>query len=211
MKLYYIPAACSLSPHIVANELELDIEFVRVNFKDHKTEGGQDYYDINPNGYIPALDVGNGAMLFEGPAIVQYMADLKPQSGLASANGTFERYKLQEMLSFLSTEIHKGFIPLLYAKQAGAYLETATPKLEKRYAWIDNLLASQRFLMGENFTVADAYLFALTSWGQASWLKSYYGADIHFDDLLNLRGWYERVKERDAVKQSILEEGLSLS
>ncbi|MBB4321377.1 glutathione S-transferase [Agrobacterium tumefaciens] len=91
MKLYYMPAACSLSPHIVANELELDIEFVRVNFKDHKTEGGQDYYDINPNGYIPALDVGNGAMLFEGPAIVQYMADLKPQSGLAPANGTFER------------------------------------------------------------------------------------------------------------------------
>lgn len=210
MKLYYMPAACSLSPHIVANELGLDIEFIRVNHNDHKTETGQDYYKVNPHGYIPALELEDGSMLFEGPVIVQYLADLKPEKGLAPPNGTFERYKLQEMLSFLSTEVHKGFIPLLYAKQAGSYLETAKPKLEKRYLWINDLLASRPFLMGETFTVADAYLFALTSWGQAPWLKSYYNADIHFDGLRNLEDWYGRMRERSAVKTSILEEGLSL-
>jgi glutathione S-transferase len=210
MKLYYMPAACSLSPHIVANELELDIEFVRVNFSDHRTAAGRDYYEINPHGYIPALDLGDGRMLFEGPAIVQYLADLKPERGLAPPNGTFERYKLQEMLSFLSTEIHKGFIPLLYSKQAGTYLDMAKPKLEKRYAWIDDLLSSRRYVMGSMFTVADAYLFALTSWGQASWFKSFYNADIQFEELQNLKAWYERIQKRNSVRQSIVEEGLPL-
>ncbi|KQO76037.1 glutathione binding-like protein [Rhizobium sp. Leaf262] len=210
MKLYYMPAACSLAPHIVANELGLDVEYVRVNNNDHTTEEGQNFYTVNPHGYIPALELSDGNVLCEGPAIVQYLADLKPELGLAPANGTFKRYQLQEMLSFLSTEIHKGFIPLIYARLAGDYIETARPKLEKRYAWINEHLSEKPFLMGDNFTVADAYLFALTGWGQAPWLKSYYNTPIYFDRLENLQRWYERVKSRGAVQKSILQEGLDL-
>ncbi|WP_332302933.1 glutathione transferase GstA [Rhizobium sp. GR12] len=211
MKLYYMPAACSLSPHIVANELGLDIEFVKVDHNDHTTEHGLNFYNVNPHGYIPALEFDDGRVLREGPAIVQYLADQKPEKGLVPANGTFERYKLQEMLSYLSTEIHKGFIPLLYACLAGDYIETARPKLEKRYAWINDHLADKQFLMGDKFTVTDAYLFALTGWGQAPWLKSYYNAPIRFDGLHNLKAWYERVKIREAVQTSILQEGLDLN
>ncbi|MCZ7482728.1 MULTISPECIES: glutathione transferase GstA [Rhizobium/Agrobacterium group] len=210
MKLYFMPAACSLSPHIVANELGLDVEFIKVDQNDRTTDQGKNFYNINPHGYIPALELEDGNVLREGPVIVQYLADQKPEAGLAPANGTFARYRLQEMLSFLSTEIHKGFIPLLYARQAGDYIETARPKLEKRFAWINEHLADKDFLMGDRFTVADAYLFALAGWGQAPWLKSYYNAPIHFDHLHNLQAWYSRVKGREAVQKSILQEGLEL-
>ncbi len=209
MKLYYLPASCSLSPHIVVNELGLDVELIKVDHTSHKTETGLNFYDINPHGYVPLLEFADGNLLREGPAIVQYLADLRPESGLAAAAGTMERYKLQEMLGFLSTEIHKGFIPLLYARLAGNYVETARPKLEARYQWINEHLADRPFLMGERFTVADAYLFALTGWGQAAWLKSYYNAGIHFDGLRNLEAWYERMRQRDAVRKSIEEEGLA--
>jgi len=209
VKLYYLPASCSLSPHIVINELGLDVDVIKVDHASHKTETGLDFYDINPHGYVPLLDLGDGNLLREGPAIVQYLADLKPEAGLAAAPGTMERYRLQEMLGFLSTEIHKGFIPLLYARLAGDYVETARPKLEKRYQWIDAHLADRPFLMGDRFTVADAYLFALTGWGQAPWLKSYYKAGIHFDGLHNLEAWYRRMRQREAVQKSIAEEGLA--
>ncbi|WP_112605661.1 glutathione transferase GstA [Rhizobium sp. WW22] len=209
MKLYYLPASCSLSPHIVINELGLDVDLIKVDHASHKTETGLDFYDINPHGYVPLLDLGDGNLLREGPAIVQYLADLKPEAGLAAAPGTMERYRLQEMLGFLSTEIHKGFIPLLYARLAGNYVETARPKLEKRYQWIDAHLADRTFLMGDRFTVADAYLFALTGWGQAPWLKSYCKASIHFDGLRNLEAWYGRMRQREAVQKSIAEEGLA--
>lgn len=211
MKLYYMPAACSLASHIAANELGLDVEFIKVDHTDQSTESGQNLRRINPHGYIPALELDDGRLLCEGPAILQYLADRKPDLGLVPANGTFERYKLQEMLNFLSTEIHKGFIPLLYLEAAGGDVETARPKLEKRYAWIDTHLAAKTFLMGETFTVADAYLFALTGWGQAPWLTSYYNAPIRFDGLQNLEAWYRRVKSRNAVRRSIEEEGLALN
>lgn len=211
MKLYYMPASCSLSPHIVINELGLDVELIKVDHASHKTETGLDFHDINPHGYVPALELDDGNILREGPAIVQYLADLKPDSGLAAVAGTLERYRLQEMLGFLSTEIHKGFTPLLYARLAGNYVETARPKLEKRYQWINEHLADRTFLMGDAFSVADAYLFALTGWGQASWLKSYYKAGIHFDDLHNLEAWYARMRQREAVRKSIEEEGLAFN
>ncbi|KAA1178901.1 glutathione S-transferase [Rhizobium tropici] len=209
MKLYYMPASCSLSPHIVINELGLEVELIKVDHTNHKTEAGLDFYGVNPHGYVPVFELADGNRLREGPAIVQYLADLKPEAGLAPAAGTMARYRLQEMLGFLSTEIHKGFIPLLYARLAGGYVETARPKLEKRFQWIDVHLAHRLFLMGENFTVADAYLFALTGWGQADWLKSYYKAGIHFDELDHLKAWYLRMRQRDAVRKSIAEEGLA--
>lgn len=211
MKLYYKPGACSLSPHIVANELGLNVEFIKVDLKDHVTEEGKNFYKVNPHGYIPALELDNGEMLLEGVVIIQYRADQHPEIGLAPANGTFERYKLQEMLAFLSTEIHKGFIPLFYATPAGDYIEIARPKLEKRYAWINQHLSDKQFLMGEKFTVADTYLFAVTGWAKASWLKSYEDTPLHLDSLHHLQAWYERVKSREAVQQSILEEGLDLN
>ncbi|MDC8758087.1 glutathione transferase GstA [Janthinobacterium fluminis] len=208
MKFYYMPASCSLSPHIILNELGLDVPLIKVEHKTHTTENGANFYEVNPFGYVPALEFDDGRVLREGPAIVQYLADLKPELNLAPPNGTFERYQLQEWLSFLTSEVHKGYIPLLYAVLAGKYVDTAKPKLEKRYEWINEQLANRQYLLGDTFSVADAYLFALTGWGQAPWLKSYYKADIHFDNLDNLRAWYERVRERPSVQKALREEGL---
>ncbi|WP_325341740.1 glutathione transferase GstA [Xylophilus sp.] len=208
MTLYYIPGACSLSPHIVLNELDIEATLVQVNHKTHLTEHGDDYTQLNPLGYVPLLQLEDGRTLREGPAIVQYLADLKPGHGLAPANGTFARYQLQEWLNFLTSEIHKGFIPLLYAVLAGRYVETATPRLAERFRWIDAQLAGRPYLLGNAFTVADAYLFALTGWGQASWLKSVYRAGIHFDGLDHLAAWYARVRERPAVRKALAAEGL---
>lgn len=210
MKLYYIPAACSLAPHIVLNELGIDTELVLVDSKKHSFGISGNFEEINPLGYVPALELDNGTVLTEGPAIVQYLADLKPELGLAPANGTIARYKLQQWLSFLTSEIHKGFIPLLYARLAGKYVETVKPKLEDRYAFIDKELAGRAYLAGDTFTVADAYLFALTGWGQAQWLTSYIRADIHFDGLRNLQVWYERVRSRPSVQKALQAEGLAV-
>ncbi|WP_397459192.1 glutathione transferase GstA [Pseudomonas asplenii] len=208
MKLYYIPASCSLSPHIVLNELGLDATLIKVDHKKHLTELGANYFEVNSFGYVPAIELDDGTLLREGPAIVQYLGDLKPELGLVPINGTLDRYRLQEWLSFLTSEIHKGYIPLLYSTLAGKYVDTAKPKLEKRFAWIDEQLTARPYLLGDSFTVADAYLFALTGWGQAAWLTSYYKADIHFDNLHNLRAWYDRVKVRPAVQKALREEGL---
>lgn len=208
MKLYYLPAACSLAPHIVLNELGLDATLVRLDPRSHRTEYGEDYLQVNPLGYVPALAMDDGSVLREGTAILQYLADQRPEGGLAPAQGSVERYRLQEWLGFLGTEIHKGFIPLLYPVAAGKYTETARPKLDQRFAWIDAQLADRDYLMGERFSVADAYLFALIGWGQAAWLTSYYKADIHFDRFLHLQRWYGRVRARPAVQQALAAEGL---
>lgn len=208
VKLYYIPASCSLSPHIVIHELGLDVELVKVDHRTHAMEGGGDYHAINSLGYVPALELEDGATLREGPAIVQYLADLKPEFGLAPPYGTLDRYRLQEWLSFLTSEIHKGFIPLIYSTLAGKYVDTAKPKLEKRFAWIDEQLTDRPYVLGDTFTVADAYLFALTGWGQASWLQSYLKVDIHFDALTHLAAWYGRVRQRPSVRKALQHEGL---
>jgi glutathione S-transferase len=209
VKLYYIPGSCSLSPHIVINELDLKVTLLKVDHRQHTVGGSLDYYAVNPLGYVPILELPDGTRFREGPVIVQYLADQKPDSGLAAPHGTLERYRLQEWLSFLTSEIHKGFIPLLYAGLAGKYVDTAKPKLEARFAWVDKQLAGRQYLLGDRFTVADAYLFALTGWGQADWLKSYYKADIHFDGLGHLESWYERVRQRPAVQKALRLEGLA--
>ncbi|MCI3206174.1 MULTISPECIES: glutathione transferase GstA [Pandoraea] len=212
MKLYYVPGACSLSTHIVLNELGDDFSLVKVDYKTHTTEDGSDFFACSPFGYVPLLELEDGTRLREGPAIVQYLADRKPALGLVPENGSLARYRLQEWLNFLSTEIHKGFIPLLYAVLAGKYAtESAKPKLAHRFAWIDAQLAGRAYLMGDTYTVADAYLFTLTQWGQASWLDSVYKADIHFDDLAHLQHWYERVRARPAVCKALEDEGLKVT
>lgn len=208
MKLYYIPAACSLAPNIVAHELALDLTLVRMVPKTHRTAEDEDYFSINPLGYVPLIELEDGTRLREGTAILQYLGDLKPDTQLVPAHGTLARYRLVEWLGFLSTEIHKGFIPLLYARLAGDYVDTARPKLRAGFEWIDGELDGKDWLMGERFTVADAYLFSLIGWAQASWLTTYVKTDLRLDDLSRLAAWYGRMRQRPAVRRAIESEGL---
>ncbi len=164
MKLYYSPGACSLSPHIVAVEAGIPVELEKVDLAKHKTEGGQDYLTINPKGYVPALRLDDGSILTEGPAIVQYLADQKPASHLAPAAGTIERYRLQEWLTFIGTEIHMSFSPLFNPASTDDAKTTAKTSIAKRLAYLNDQLASREYLLGSNFTVADAYAFTIVNW-----------------------------------------------
>lgn len=209
MKLYYSPAACSLSPHIVIKETGLDIELVKVDLRNHTFNHGEDFFTLSPAGAVPALSLPDGTVLTEGPAVIQYLADLKPESLLAPPNGTLLRYQLQQWLNFLSTEIHKGFIPVIYGDPEEHYIKRAKMKLMDRFRLINHRLGEQNFLLSDAYSVADCYLFALIGWAQAGWLTSYMDLDIHLDDLHHLAAWYRRVAARDAVKLAIKEEGLT--
>jgi glutathione S-transferase len=209
MKLYHAPGSCSQAVHIVLLEAGLDADLIEVDARRHLINGGGDFYEVAPLGYVPLLVLDDGTVLREGPVIAQYLADLRPQSELAPAHGTMARYRLQEWLNFLTSEIHKGFIPLLYAVAAGKYVDTARPKLFARFKWIDQQLEGKRYLMGETFTLADAYLFALTGWGKAAWMKSVYHADIDLSSLRNVQRWYEGVRARPCVQMVLAREGLA--
>ena len=197
MKLYYAPGACSLSPHIVALEAGVPVTLEKVDLKTHKTESGEDFYAVNPKGYVPALKLDDGQFLTEGPAIVQYLADQKPASKLAPANGTFERYKLQEWLGFINSEIHKNFSPLFGAASDEVKAD-AKAKIAKRFDYVNGELAGKQFLFGDNFTVADAYLFVMLTW--AHHLKIALPA--------NLSAFFARTAQRPKVHQAMKEEGL---
>ncbi|HEY8949414.1 MAG TPA: glutathione transferase GstA [Rhizomicrobium sp.] len=196
MKLYYSPGACSLSPHIVAAEAGIPLELVKVDLKTHKLENGDDFYKVNPKGYVPALKLDDGNMLTEGPAIVQYLGDLKPETGLIPAAG-FGRYKVAEWLTFINGEIHKSFGPL-FGNASDEVKADAKAKIAKRFEYVDAELAGKHFLTGDVFTVADAYLFVMTTW--AHHMK------IELSE--NLRHFFQRVSQRPAVHQAMKEEGL---
>jgi glutathione S-transferase len=164
MKLYYFSGACSLSPHIVMLEAGLPHTMVKIDSKTKKTESGADYLAVNSKGAVPALQLDDGRVLTEGPAIVQYLADLKPESGLAPRAGTFERYQLMEMLNYLSSEVHKSFSPLFNPASSAEVKETWAANLGKKFDWLSGFLVKKPFLLGNTFTVADAYLFTLLSW-----------------------------------------------
>jgi len=167
MKLYFSPSACSFSPHIALREAGVDFELVKVDLKNHKLAAdGADYNAINPKGYVPVLELDNGERLTEGPAIVQYIADLKPELGLAPAAGSFERYRLQEWLAFINSEVHKGFSPLFRPTTPEETKTSAREALSNRLAYIAKHLDRNEFLMGKQFTVADGYLFTVLNWGQ---------------------------------------------
>jgi glutathione S-transferase len=200
MKLYYAPGACSLSPHIVASELGLDVQLEKVDLKAHVAANGADYFAINPKGYVPALQMENGEVLTEGPAIVQYLADRKPESGLAPANGTTERYRLQEMLGYINSEIHKTYSTLFNAKTTPEVRQEKTDYLAKRYQLIEKQLAGRDYLFGNRFTVADAYLFTVTNW--AHHLK------VDLSAFPNLVAFQKRVAARPAVQAAMKAEGL---
>jgi len=164
MKLYYFSGACSLSPHIVLLEAGLPFTMVKVDTKTKKTESGADYLAINSKGAVPALQLDDGRVLTEGPAIVQYLADLKPESGLAPRAGTFERYQLMEILNFITSEVHKSFSPLFNPASSADMKEAAVTNLGKKFDWLSGFLGKKPFLLGNTFTVADAYLFTVLNW-----------------------------------------------
>lgn len=199
MKLYYSPGACSLSPHIVAREAGLPLTTVRVDTKNKKTEFGDDYRAINPKGYVPLLELDNGVRLSEGPAIVQYLADLAPAAQLAPANGTFERYQLQEWLNFITSEIHKQFSPLFDGTMPEEAKEKFRNKLAGRFDLLAGQLEGRDYLMG-SFTVADAYLFTVLGWTR------YTGPDLARWPVL--QAYVARVAARPQVQAAMKEEGL---
>ncbi len=194
-KLYYSPGACSLSPHIVLREAGLPFTPVMASTKTHQLADGTDYYTINPKGYVPLLELDNGQRLSEGPAIVQYIADQVPASKLAPANGTFERYRLQEWLNFITSELHKSYSPLfnpgINEEAKGVY----KAKLADRYKWVDSQLEGKAYLMGDTFTVADAYLFTVTRW--AAFVK------VDLAGLKNIEAYMARVNARPAVQAAL--------
>ena len=200
MKLYYSPGACSLSPHIALMEAGLAFEPVLASTKSHKLQDGTDYYTINPLGYVPVLELDDGTRLREGPAIVQYIADQAPTKNLAPANGTLQRYRLQEWLTFIGTEVHKGFSPLFNPAIPEEVKVIFKDKLKSRYQWLNAQLEGRDFLMGEHFTVADGYLFTVTNWTKPM--------NIDLSPYPHVQAWHARVGARPAVQAAMKAEGL---
>jgi glutathione S-transferase len=200
MKLYYSPGACSLSPHIVLLEAGLPYTLEKIDFATKKTSAGIDYLTINSKGAVPAVQFDDGRVLTEGPAIVQYLADQKPESGLAPRAGTFERYRLMEILNYITSEVHKGFGPLFNPKISADWKASALSNLEKKFAWLSGFLAGKTHLMGDAFTVADAYLFTVLAW--TGHLK------IDLEPWPVLVAYQSRIAQRPKVQQAMREEGL---
>ncbi|QNP40845.1 glutathione transferase GstA [Lysobacter solisilvae (ex Woo and Kim 2020)] len=200
MKLYYSPGACSLSPHIVARELGIDLQLEKVDTKAKQTETGRDFLQINPKGYVPTLQLDNGDVLTEGTAIVQYLADRKPEAKLAPANGTFERSRLQETLGYISTELHKTYSPLFNPTLPAEVRQERKDYLRKRYGLLEQTLAKQPYLLGDDFTVADAYLFTVTNWAGF--------VDLDLSEFKALNEFQQRVASRPATQAALEAEGL---
>ncbi len=199
MKLYYSPGACSLAPHIVLQETGKEFELVKVDLASKTTETGDDFMKINPHGYVPVLGLDNGEVLTEGVAIMQYLADQSPEAGLAPENGTFERARLQEKLNYLSTELHKAFAPL-FSDSAEAEKKKAVAKIESKLDYLDTLLNSKDYLMGDVFSIADAYLFVLTGWTVPT--------GIGLGGWPNIASFSTRVSGRKSVRAAMQAEGL---
>ncbi|MBK9136979.1 MAG: glutathione transferase GstA [Betaproteobacteria bacterium] len=200
MKLYYSPGACSLSPHIVLREAGLPFTPVLASTKTHKLADGTDYYTINPKGYVPLLELDDGQRLAEGPAIVQYIADKVPEKKLVPAWGTMERYRALEWLTFIGTEVHKSFSPLFNPAMPEEGKAVYRQKVLDRLKWVDGQLANKPYLMGDSFSIPDAYLFTVSRW------CSVVGIDI--SSLANLNAFMARMNARPAVQEALKAEGL---
>lgn len=200
MKLYYSPGACSLAPHIVAREAGLAVDLVKVDLMTHKTETGADYFRINPRGYVPALEI-DGELHTEVAALVQYLAEQAPASKLLPPAGTMERFRVQQWLTFVSSELHKTFSPWLWhAETAESTKQAAREKLATRFAELDRHLADRAYLMGDSFTVADAYAFTIVNW--SNFLK------IDLKPYPNLSAFMARVAARPKVREALKAERL---
>jgi glutathione S-transferase len=202
MKLYYAPGACSLASHITLQEAGLAHEIDRVDFSKKQTASGENYDEVNPKGYVPAIRLDDGAVMTEGPAILQYLADRVPESALAPAAGSIERVRLQEWLNFITSELHKSFGPLFSSDEslAGAK-DFYRKKLTDRFAHVEKTLADGRnFLTGDSFTIADAYLFTVSNWGKL--------VGFSLDAFPKLNEYIARVSARPAVRAALQAEGL---
>ena len=200
MKLYYSPGACSLSPHIVLREAGLPFEPVLASTKTKKLQDGTDYYTINPKGQVPVLELDDGQRLTEGPAIVQYIADKVPAKNLAPANGTMPRYRLQEWLNFITSELHKGFGVLFNPAMPEEAKTASKTRLAERLKWVDGQLAGKQYLMGDSFSVADAYLFTILNWAKF--------VNLDISGLANVGAYMQRMAARPAVQEALKAEGL---
>lgn len=200
MKLYYSPGACSLSAHIILREGRFSFDTEKVDFATKKTATGTDYLSVNPNGYVPALVLNDGYILTEGPAIIQYLADRVPEKNLAPVAGTIERYQLMQWLNFISTELHKGFSPLFNAQAPAQWKTIVAAQLGSRLNMTSHQLEGNHWLMGSEFTVADAYLFTVLNWGKH--------VGIEIDRWPVLKAYQGRVFERPAVRAAMDAEGL---
>ena len=200
MKLYYSPVACSLAPHIVMHEAGLAYTPVLASTKSKKLQDGTDYYSINPLGDVPLLELDNGERLREGMVIMQYLADQAPEKKLAPPPASMERYRLQEWLCFIATELHKGFNPLFNPNTPEEVKTMVREQLLKRYAWVEEQLAGKPYVMGDQFTVADAYLFTVSNWGQ------FVGVDL--SGFQNLSAVRDRIAARPGVQAAMKAEGL---
>jgi len=199
MKLYYARGACSLASVIALQEAGMRADLVKVDLRTKKAEGG-DFTAVNSKGYVPALRLDDGQVLTENVAVLQYIADRKPEAKLAPPAGTMERYRLQEWLSFINSEIHKSFGPLFNAEAKEETRQYARNLLAKRLSWLEGAMGSRTFLMGESFTVADAYLFTVLSWG------AHVGVDIA--KWPAIKSYYERIAARPQVIAAMQAEGL---
>jgi glutathione S-transferase len=200
MKLYYSPGACSMAPHIVAREAGHKIELEKVDIPAKKTAGGEDFWTINPKGYVPALKMDNGQVLTEVGVIIQYLADQKPESGLTAKMGTMERYRQMEAVNFAATEVHKQLGALFNPKMTPEMKEVQLGTIERRFNALEKLLAGKQFITGDQFTVADAYLFTVLNWTK--------GLKIELDKWPNIKNLVARVAARPAVQETMKAEGL---
>ena len=200
LKLYFSPGACSLSPHIVLREAGLPFALEQVNLKAKKLKSGGDFLAVNPKGQVPVLELDNGETLTEGPAIVQYLADQKPETGLAPKAGTMQRYRLQEWLNFITSELHKSLAVLFRADTPEEYVKIVKESLAGKFAVLDQALGKRQYLMGDKFTVPDAYAFTVVGWSKYK--------DIDLSRWPNLKGYMDRVGARPKVQEAMKAEGL---
>jgi glutathione S-transferase len=200
MQLYFAPGACSLSPHIVAQEAGIPLTLVKVDLQAKKVADGSDYFAVNAKGYVPALRLDSGELLTEGPAIVQYLADQKPATKLVPAAGSMERYRVQEMLGYINSELHKTYSPLFRPTTSPELRKEREEYLRKRYGLVEKQLAKGPYLFGEQFTAADAYLFTVTNW--SNFVK------LDLSEFPNLMAFQARVAARPAVQAAMKAEGL---
>jgi glutathione S-transferase len=200
MQLYYAPGACSLASHITLREAGLPVDLKKTDTKTKKLEDGSDYFAVNSKGAVPALRLDDGQVLTEGPAILQYLADQKPESKLAPKAGTLERYRLLEWLNFITSEIHKSFSPLFNPAADAKVKEYTTQNLEKKFDWLNKQLAGKQYLTGDTFTIADAYLFVVVNW------SNFVGIDL--GRWPALKAFQERVAARPKVQEAMAAEGL---
>ena len=200
MKLYYSPGACSLASHIALSEAGVKFELVKAALQTHTLADGSDYYQITAKGQVPLLELDDGSRLSEGPAILQYIADHAPGTGLAPAAGTMERYRLMEWLNFITSELHKGFSPLFNGKMPQEAKEIFAARLKDKFAYVDRQLEGKDYLMGKQFCVADAYLFTMTQWAE--------GRGIDLSGCANVEAFIQRMKARPGVQDAMKSEGL---